>query len=209
MTASSWMDNKVVTVMSTTSQPAATGTVLRRQRDGTRVSVPCPEAIITYNQSMGGVDRGDQLRGYYNCKVKSRKFYKYIFYFLLDVSITNAFILYKNFRSSPTFDTIKKFRLQLARELIGEYTSRRRAGPGGGVIRPLPLQHFPLKINKDPCETERKRRRCAHCSKRNKRTQTSWFCRECGVFLCHTGDTRTDCFLKWHKDATPTQLSSP
>ena len=118
VTASSWMDNKVVTVMSTTSQPSATGSVLRRQKDGTRVSVPCPESIITYNRYMGGVDRGDQLRGYYNCKVKSRKFCKYI-YFLLDVSITNAFILYKNFRSSPTFNNIKKFRLQLARELIG------------------------------------------------------------------------------------------
>ena len=91
---------------------------------------------------------GDQLRGYYNCKVKSRKFYKYIFYFLFDVSITNAFILYKNFCSSPTFNTIKKFRLQLVSELIGEYTTRRRAGPGGGVIRPLPLQHFPLKVDK-------------------------------------------------------------
>ena len=49
VTASSWMDNKVVSVMSTTSQPAATGTVLRHQKDGTRVSVPCPEAIINYN----------------------------------------------------------------------------------------------------------------------------------------------------------------
>ena len=54
---------------------------------------------------------------------------------------------------------MKKFRLQLARELIGEYTSRRRAGRGGGVIRPLPLQHFPLKVVKGPCEPERKRRR--------------------------------------------------
>lgn len=121
------MDRKVVTVMSTTSQPSAIGTVLRRQKDGTRISVPCPEAIIIYNRYMGGVDRGDQLRGYYNCKVKSRKFYKYIFYFLFDVSITNAFILYKNFRSSPTFNTIKKFRLQLARELIGKYTTRRQS----------------------------------------------------------------------------------
>ena len=164
MTASSWMDNKAVTVMSTTSQPAATGTVLRRQKDGTRVSVPCPEAIFSYNQNMGGVDRGDQLRGYYSCKVKSRKFYKYIFYFLLDVSITNAFILYKNFRFSPTFNTIKKFCLQLARELIGEYTSRRRAGPGGGVIRPLPLQHFPMKVDKEP---ERKRRRCTRSQHAN------------------------------------------
>jgi hypothetical protein len=79
VTASSWMDNKVVTITSTTSQPSATGMVLRRQKDGTLVSVLCPEAIIMYNQSMGGVDRGDQFRGYLNCKVKSRKFYKYIF----------------------------------------------------------------------------------------------------------------------------------
>ena len=155
--------------MSTTSQPSATGTVLRCQKDGTRISVPCPEAIITYNQDMGGVDRGDQLHGYYNCKVKSRKFYKYIFYFLLDVSITNAFILYKNFQSLSTFNSIKKFRLQLARELIGEYTSHRRAGPGGGVIRPLPLQHFPLKIDKEPSEPERRR---AHCSQ-HKKTHTN------------------------------------
>ena len=200
MTASSWMDNKIVTVMSTTSQPSATGTVLRRQKNGTRLSVPCPEAILTYNQYMGGVDRGDQLRGYYSCKVKSRKFYKYIFYFLLDVSITNAYILYKNFCSSPTFNNMKKFRLQLARELIGEYTSRRRAGRGGGVIRPLPLQHFPLKVVKGPCEPERKRRRCSRCSQNKQRALTLWFCRECDVFLCHTGDVSTDCFLKWHKD---------
>ena len=194
VTASAWKDNKVVTVMSTTSQPSATGTVLRRQRDGTRVSVPCPEAILTYNRNMGGVDRGDQLRGYYNCRVKSRKFYKYIFYFLFDVAITNAFILYKNFHSSPVYNTIKKFRMQLARELIGDYSARYRAGRGGGMIRPLPLQHFPLKIEKNTSEPERKRRRCARCSERNKRTQTSWFCRECGVFLCHTGECHTDFF---------------
>ena len=77
---SAWKDNKILTVLWTTSQPAATGTVLRRQQDGTRVSV-------TF---MGGVDRGDQLRGYYLCRTKSRKFYKYIFYFLFDVAITNA-----------------------------------------------------------------------------------------------------------------------
>ena len=99
VSASVWMDNKLVTVMSTNTQPTATGSVLRRQRDRSRTSVPCPEAVISYNSNMGGVDRGDQLRGYYNCRTKSRKFYKYI-YFLLDVSITNAFILWKNFGSA-------------------------------------------------------------------------------------------------------------
>ena len=80
--------------MFTTSQPEGSS-VLRRQKDGTRIPVPCPQSIIDYNNFMGGVDRGDQVRGYYSCRTKCRKFYKYIFHFLLDVTITNAYILQK------------------------------------------------------------------------------------------------------------------
>ena len=88
MTASAWKDRKVVTVLSTNTQPTATGTVLWRQKDGSQIPVPYPEAINSYNEFMGWVDRGDQLRGYYSCRTKNRKFYKYImFYFLLDVAI--------------------------------------------------------------------------------------------------------------------------
>ena len=46
---------------------------------------------------MGGVDRNDQLRGYYNIEVKSRKFYKYLFYAAMDVAITDTFIMCKFF----------------------------------------------------------------------------------------------------------------
>ena len=110
-------------LMSTNRQPNDAGHVLRRQLDGTRIPVPCPESIISYNKYMGGVDRGDQLRGYYSCRTKSRKFYKY---FLLDVAITNAFIFMKHYSSSSTFANIKSFRIQLAKELIGDHSSRRR-----------------------------------------------------------------------------------
>ena len=79
--ASSWMDRKVVTVMSTTTQPEL-GTVQRRQRDGTKITVPCPLSIMDYNQFMGRVDRSDQIRGYYSCRTKCRKFYKYILIFI-------------------------------------------------------------------------------------------------------------------------------
>ena len=106
--ASSWMDRKTVTVMSTTSQPDV-GTVLRRQKDGSRISVRCPLSIMEYNNYMGGVDRGGQVRGYYSCRTKCRKFYKYIFHFLLDVAITNAFILQKGYCSSAPFKAIKEF----------------------------------------------------------------------------------------------------
>ena len=74
---SSWMDRKVVTVMSTTSL-LDTGTVLRQQKDGSRIPVPCPLSIIDYNNFMGGVDRGDQVRGYCSCRTKCRKIYKYM-----------------------------------------------------------------------------------------------------------------------------------
>ena len=81
----------------------AAGTVLRKRKDGSWIPVPCPEAVIFYNEFMGGVDRGDQLRGYYSCRTKSRKFYKYIFYFLLDVSITNAFVMYKHYAANSKY----------------------------------------------------------------------------------------------------------
>ena len=40
-----WLDNCVVRVMSTNSQPKDTTQVLRRQQSGTRASVPCPTAV--------------------------------------------------------------------------------------------------------------------------------------------------------------------
>ena len=56
------------------------------------------------------------------------KNYKYVFCFLLDVSITNALILHSfDVRSGPTMDQ-KHFRLMLAEQLIGTYMSPKRAG---------------------------------------------------------------------------------
>ena len=187
--ASAWMDNKVVTVMYTGHNPAEHTSVLRRQKDGTRSSFPCPVALSEYNQHMGGVDRGDQLRGYYMTKMKSRKFYKYIYNFLVGVTITNAFIL---FRSSHSM-SLKKFHEVLAKELIGDYCSRHRAGRGSHPIHSLPIRHFPMK------NESRKRKKCQLCDDEGRgRHDTMWFCNECDTYLCHPG-TADDCFLLWHK----------
>ena len=56
----------------------------RKQRD-----VDCPLCIVDYNRYMGGVDTGDQYRKYH-VRVKSRKSYKYIFCFLLEVCVFNT-----------------------------------------------------------------------------------------------------------------------
>ena len=95
---------------------------------------------------------------------------------------------------------LKEFRLRLAEQLIGNYCSRQRAGRGGGAIHPLPLQHFPLKVQDDTTGAN-KRGRCAHCMQHgHKRTDTSWFCRDCNMWLCHSGMPTRDCFLLWHKN---------
>ena len=88
-----WQDTKTVSCLSTNQSPAEVS-VCRRQKDGTRIEIPCPEAIKVYNEYMGGVDKNDQLCGYYSVRTKSRKSYKYLFWFLFDVAIINSFILY-------------------------------------------------------------------------------------------------------------------
>ena len=173
------------------------GSVQRKQKDGSRVEVPCPASIISYKKFMGGVDRGDQLRGYYRCRSKSRKFYKYIFYFFLDVAITNAYILMKNCNSSCPFKDFKSFRLQLAKDLIGEYCSRRRRGHGGTVIHPLPFWHYPIRLDADNDESRHPWGPCAHHNI-HRRVFSSWYCRECGEWLCHSGEPSSDCFMQWH-----------
>ena len=92
-----WRDRKLVYVMSTNSDPQRDTSVQRKDRDGTSQLVPCPQNVVSYNKFMGGIDRADQLRHYYRVECKTRKFYRYIFWFMLDSAVVNAFILTSNY----------------------------------------------------------------------------------------------------------------
>ena len=108
--ASAWMDKKSVTVLCTLAQADVTHTAQRRVKDGSRVSVQCPDAVVLYNRYMAGVDKGDQYRRYYRIRTKCLKYYKYLFMFSVDVSITNSFIL-SSFTPTTMCITQKAFRL--------------------------------------------------------------------------------------------------
>ena len=128
LVATAWKDNKVVNVVSTLASPNDHTFVNRGQKDGSRIPVPCPVCIFLYNRYMGGVDLGDQLRGYYHVRLKCMKNYKYIFWFMFDVAITNAHILQSYDVSTAGASDLKRFRMKLAEQLIGTYMSRKRAG---------------------------------------------------------------------------------
>ena len=127
------------------------------------------------------------------------KFYRYLFWFLFEVCATNAYILYNDHSGQPK-KTLKEFRLELARGLVGDYHSKKRAGHCPSTPTTLPIRHFPIKLNDG--STSAVRRRCWYCQNRrqpSQRRDTVWYCNECKVHLCHTGDAATDCFLQHHK----------
>ena len=146
-----WQDSKPVTILHTNTDPITTCGVNRKLKNGSNATVRCPTAISMYNKYMGGVDLGDQLRGYYQVRMKSRKMYKYIFWFILEISILTFYTtLYRLLlRHTPTIN--KAFRTESAKLLIGNYCWRKKAGhpslmPAPSAKRPN-MAHFPRKCS--------------------------------------------------------------
>ena len=166
---------------------------------------------------MSGVDKGDQLRQYYRVRMRCMKYYKYIFWFLFDVSITNSYILslFTPTTMPISQQSLMAYRLKLADQLVSSYTSRERLGrPPITPAHPLPSLPPPVNCGHLPAETscttlhlpshQKERSRCIYCSQyRNPplRHDVAWYCKECiGIpSLCMTGkDDGSDCFQIWH-----------
>ena len=194
-----WRDNRVVTVLTTNTQPQQHDVVQRREHDGTRSDVPCPVAMALYNMYMGGVDKNDQFRQYYHVRLKCHKFYRYLFWFFFEVAVANAYILHTHY-SGRARQPYKEFRLELAKGLVGEYHSKKRHNRHSAPPTNLPFRHFPVKYETNDTTV---RGRCWYCwNKRQpqRRRDTAWYCHECQMYLCHTGVVNSDCFLQHHKD---------
>ena len=193
-----WQDKRPVVVIATNADNTTTESVTCKSRDGSKAPVSCPSSVALYNKYMGGVDHNDQARGYYHVRLKCRKFYKYIYWFLFDVAITNAYILCRLYTDLQT-NSIKDFRISLSKELIGSYSSRKRPGRPSTLppTRRFCQAHFPVR-------GADKVHRCHYCHNyRHVRHCTVWYCKDCQLFLCHN-EKEDDCFLKFHTEYGPT-----
>lgn len=54
-----------------------------------------PRHIVEYNKNMSGIDKSDQMVSYYSTPRKTIRWYKKIIFHLLDISMWNAYYLYK------------------------------------------------------------------------------------------------------------------
>lgn len=91
-----WVDNKVVNLASNFVGVQPEGTVKRfSKEESKKVAVPCPRIVLEYNNHMGGVDLADMLIELYRTPLKSKRYYLKLFAQLLDISINNAWLLYR------------------------------------------------------------------------------------------------------------------
>lgn len=91
-----WMDNRKVDLISSCSGVEPVSTVSRYDRKlGRKVDVPCPSVVQEYNHGMGGVDLLDCLTSLYKYPLKSRRWYMYIFYHSICMSVVTAWVWYK------------------------------------------------------------------------------------------------------------------
>ena len=72
---------------------------LLRRSGVVRHDVPTSPVLLEYTRYMRGVDVTDQLRASYSSQTQSHKWWHRIFWFLMDTSIVNAYILYLDFYS--------------------------------------------------------------------------------------------------------------
>ena len=80
-----------------------------------------PLVVDKYNQYMLGVDRLDQRMSYYQFNRKSVRWWRKVFFWVLEVMIVNAFILYLAHTDARRKLTHKEFR----REIVLDWIVRR------------------------------------------------------------------------------------
>ncbi len=191
-------DTKATSCASTNTSPGDKEIIKRKNnKDGTHISIPCPNSIVEYNKHMGGVDHNDQIRGYYSVIMKSRKFYKYLFWAAFDVTLSNMYIISKQFPDIG-HKNVKEFPMSMGTLLIVEYNSQKRRGRPSlqALTRKFCTSHFPSKAIK-------KGNRCHYCyNTLKKRRETVWCCEDCDTYLCHTGKA-DDCFRIYHTTQGP------
>lgn len=204
-----WKDNKVVNLASSFVGEMPKAQVRRYDKKNKRyVSIDRPNIVGEYNRHMGGVDLIDSIMGRYKIQLRSKRWQVRMFYHLLDLSMANAWLLYKRIHKAKGLQdkTLNSadFRLEVAttlcklgvpstmnsrRSIENEIQAKRHKGPA---------QHVPpVAIRQDqtghwPVWTE-KRTRCKfpNCS-----GVSQTMCEKCGVALCY--NKHNNCFRQFH-----------
>ena len=190
-----WMDNREVYMLSTIHDSQMVGIGKIDHNKGGQIMKPV--CVQNYNENMGAIDLVDMQSSFTECIRKTIKWYKKVFFHMVDMASINAYYLYKT-KSSKSLQ-LKEFRLELIKSIIVKYSNQKQISVGRPTLdSPLRLsaRHFPSLVPSTASKTaaQRKCHVCSHTTKREKSVKyTRYQCEECNVGLCVT-----DCFKAYH-----------
>lgn len=112
-----WKDKRIVTLFTNRYNPSMKN-VKRIIRNGVSTMIKKPNAILNYSKYMGGVDKADQFASTYCFMRKSIKWWKKLFFWGMEISIINSFILYKEVKKKNNEESLSH--LQYIKTLVDE-----------------------------------------------------------------------------------------
>jgi len=179
----SWMDKRLVNMLTNCHRNVNVDTGKRDKKGNPKIKPAC---IADYNQNMGGVDKSDMMLSSVECVRKTVKWYKKLFFHLLDLALLNSYIAWVIVTKKNV--GLAKYQLELCRQMLEKFGTA--SGHEGGGNRSKHAQpgrligrHFPGLIEKT--ETNRKgMKQCVQCSVHKKRKETRYMCSTCSVPLC-------------------------
>uniref|UniRef100_H3H0C5 PiggyBac transposable element-derived protein domain-containing protein n=1 Tax=Phytophthora ramorum TaxID=164328 RepID=H3H0C5_PHYRM len=217
MAAICWWDSKPVHFLSVGGN-LTLDRVARREKTGEQNEVTCPKVIKDYHRFMGGVDVHNHLRLQrysVQCSITFRKYYKSLFLGLVDLAITNGYIVHRiycnkrNMKAMTHVQYMCKLYMQLI-ELKAEDMYE------GNTFQAGAEWHVP-KQGDDWREHSRQRKRvqknCKVCTILNsdgkRGATTTYFCDGCNfpgpIYLCMkpkwpVKTAIMSCWENWHSE---------
>jgi hypothetical protein len=214
ITLVSWYDQKPVNLLSTYCDPTKVSDVQRWRKSSTsgrrdkRRKLQCPEVVVEYHKWMRGVDVFSQKESYSRIGRKSRRWWPRLAWFLIDICVSNAFVLYQQHcvahaaQTGPAQGSAhlpsdaasqKAFRRSLMHALAEGFTARKKRG--------RPTSHPRLSVD-EPQHIPRSglpQRSCISCASKHTKSsgvhkpRTTAGCMTCGVAV-HIDEQHAECW---------------
>ena len=203
-----WYDNRAISLLSTFvgSQPVSEIKRYNKVRHEEQ-QVPCPQVVHVYNKHMGGVDLLDSLIGLYRNKIRSRKWYHRVFFHLIDLTVVNAWLLYRrSFPGKCKMLSLHDFKADVAEGLCkqgkDESSKMKRGRPSTSAMT---VKRRMPGLTPQPSSDVRYdgvghwpewRQVRAMCRYDGCKCVSRVICCKCRVSLCH--NPKKDCFFEYH-----------
>ena len=186
-----WLDKRTVSMLSTVHKGEMMTTGKRCYRTDNEILKP--DSVLDYTLNMRLVDKSDMMIGTIDCLRKSLKWYRKLFFHLLDVTLLNAYYLY--LVKTGNKPSLRKFGYQVIFQLLEKYGKPTLPVVGRHVVNipdRLIVKEFMIRHSLDNIPStggrSKGQRWCYVCQHTERGTQrrkmvTTW-CKECGVGLC-------------------------